>query len=257
MCKNKKKGCLCGGKCSSFPKDIKLYDKEYSLSQIYQSISTTFSFVTKDGLQVNPSFVCRDYAHDCIRTNHTGIASSIWGFKYDIEDTNELPIDLEQCRMLISDTTSQEIADGVHLLWHYEDMAGVERTVVKEYRLDDKKYWYFISPKFWLTSSFHISLYTMLIRLGNKSFKFSNNDELQAVYQEAFDDPNWDDDNDIKYLKSVSKIIDKFITHSFDKNLFIEYSNLDIGIFYNKGGIYSLATGVSYDEELNKVFKMT
>ena len=231
---------------------LKLYSKPYSLAEIYQSVKISFSFITKELKQVNPYFVCRDFAHDCVRTNHTGKSSSIYGFSYDLKEDS--PIDPDNTRMLIKNIEPQEVADGVHLLNHYEEMAGVEKTVVKDYFQDDEKHYMFISDKFWQQSSFHISLYTMLIRLGNKHLKFKDDKGLQDAYDKAFE--KWSGDNDLKYMREVRKIINKFVTHSFDKNYFLEYSDLAIHSFHNHGGIFSLATGVTYDANLNKEFKV-
>jgi len=235
-----------------FPEKINFYSKGYSLTEITQTVQISFSFIDKEGNQANPFFVCRDYAHDAIRTMHTGNPSSIYGFNYD-RDTDVL-INLEHTRMLIGKITAQEVADAIHLLHHYEDMAEVKRTKVKDYFVNGNKFYYFLSDKFWMSSSFHISLYTMLIRLGHKNITFKDNEELQTTFETLCEDPGWCGDNDISYLGPIRKIIDAFIIYKLDRNLYTEYSDLYINIFHDNGGIYSLATGISYDEQMNKEF---
>ncbi len=237
-----------GFNCCLFPEEIKPYDRSYFLSEIGQSVPTQFSFVDKEGIQVTPPFVCRDFAHDALRTMHTGVKSAIYGFEYDL--AIDKPLDLKNTRMLILRTNDVDIMHSIELLHHYEDMRKIQLTKVKAYTLDEVDYWYFISDKFWQTTSFHISLYTLLIRLGQKQFRFTNDKELH----EAYDKIESLNDNDSKYLKLVKKIINKFIMYNDFENLYLKYKDLRIGAYHDLGGIYSLAKGITYDKEVNSIF---
>jgi hypothetical protein len=106
----------------------------------------------------------------------------------------------------------------------------------------------FQGPVEWLSVPAFISLYTMLIRLGAKNFKFKTNVELKKIINIFIS--NSVADNDRAYLEKVYPFLDavlkfrKKIFKTEASGLFHEYNkHLEINTIHNSRGILSLCCG--------------
>jgi hypothetical protein len=152
------------------------------------------------------------------------------------------------------------------LLNHYERMAGT--TMSRVFKIPEKdnsgsikkNVVLFIGPAFWMKSSFTISLYTFLIRLGDKHLNFKTDAELREEYNRVISEFQKANklDNDISYLSTCKDLIGKVILNAksllFDggsKDPRLSNNDFSINSFHNQGGILSLCSGQTFDEELN------
>jgi hypothetical protein len=212
---------------------------------------------------------CRDFLHDAVRSQITRTPCAIYGFTFSSEKNPK--IDLKKMRMLISKNGFKEedavgfakkMQAGLALVNHFEDYAKVTLSKLEEMDPEgsNKKLVYmFTGPRMWMTSPFLISMYTFLIRLGDKEIVFKNADDLKEKFKslhDAFKEGKLSD-NDANYLgKSWDKL------HVFIKNrtmLFpkkdgvhdVFHGTYNINSFHNYGGIWSLASCQTPDTDLN------
>lgn len=240
---------------------------EKDMSEIYQSVEMKFAFLSEKDEQVYVFAKCRDFLHDIVRCTITGKPMSLYGCQYD---PNVHPkVDMNKMRMMVrSETVSgnkriaeqDEVMDcSLALIHHYEAMAELdERTTVARLATSRKgSTWLFTGPSWWLSSPFFVSLYSFLIRLGAKRFKFTDNEDLKAQFKIAMNDS----DNDSNYLRSAWDKIDIIVkNHRLVKNgmkLDASYlkSSIDISPFHNNGGIVSLSGCTSFSKIKNERMK--
>lgn len=250
-----------------------------SLNEIYQQTGMLFAFISspENGSKVCHEWVkCRDFLHDAVRSQITEIPCSIYGFTFDSKKNPT--IDMKKMRMLISKEVIKEddiagfkkkMESGLALVNHFEKYAKVSLSKLEEIdsKGSNKKVVYsFVGPQMWMTSPFLISMYTFLIRLGDKEISFENVDELKEKFKDLHSKYKEGrlSDNDANYLgKSWDKM------HIFIKNrtkLFpkkdgvhdIFYGSYNINGFHNNAGIWSLSSCQTPDIDLNnRVMEMT
>ena len=256
---------------------VKWFKNPKNLNEIYQQTGTVFAFASlqKDSLaQCHEWVKCRDFLPDAVRSQITGKKCSIYGFSFDTE--NNPNIDLDKIRMLVSKGSlnnagvpkfRKKIKSGLKLLNHFEDIAEVPKTkVVRVDSSSQKKYkaaFLFSGPSMWLSSPFLVSMYTFLIRLGDKELEFTNNEELEKELDSLVlkQEKGKINDNDACYLKnSWNKM--KLIIENRSK-LFPEKDNVHdvyleeytISAFHNRSGLNSLTKCCTMDPKLNIVMK--
>jgi hypothetical protein len=247
-----------------------------SLSEIYQQTGMLFAFISSPGKgsKVCHEWVkCRDFLHDAMRSQITNTSCAIYGFTFN-PTTNPI-IDLKKTRMLISKDGLKEegvagfkkkMQSGLVLVNHFERYAKVSLSKLEEVDPEgsNKKLVYmFTGPQMWMTSPFLISMYTFLIRLGDKEFEFETVVELQERFKDLHEKYKTGNllDNDANYIgKSWDKL------HLFIKNrtkLFpkkngvhdIFHGKYNINSFHNGGGIWSLSSAITPDNALNERVK--
>ena len=243
------------------------------LNEIYQQTGMVFAFVTspKENYKMCHEWVkCRDFLHDAVRSQITGRNCEIYGFKFHPGNANP-PIDLSKMRMLVSknDIKDGDIQDfkskiksSLRLLNHFERYAGVSLSRIKEVdpRGSGKKVVFlFISPVMWISSPFLVSMYSFLIRLGDKKLKFRGEkdliEKLLEINKEYFNKSL--QDNDAVYLGTTAKILHKVLKNRDilfpKKNGFhdVYEGKFSINQFHNNSGIRSLSIFGTYDKELN------
>jgi len=247
------------------------------LCESYQQTGMAFAFVTsqKDGNKMCHEWVkCRDFLHDGVRTQITGIPCEIYGFKFNTKTNPN--IYLYKMRMLVTkynlkttaDTKlfNKKIVSGLKLINHFEKQAKVSLTKVHKVDTKDsgkESIFMFIGPAMWVHSPFLVSMYTFLIRLGDKQIKFKNANSLKKELKRLNTKYTKDEllDNDAEYLGCLwdkLHIIIKNRAKLFTKkNKMHDIYSDDISInnFHNRCGIRSLAMGTTPNNELNECIK--
>jgi hypothetical protein len=249
-----------------------------ALDEAYQQIGMLFAFATdidKDEVhQVCHEWVkCRDYLHDAVRTQITGKPSSIYGFNFNIN--NNPNIDLKKTRMLVTkgDMKDAEVGEfkdkmksALKLLRHFEKRVGISLSKMAEVDTEGsgKKFIaMFSSSPAWLKSPHLVSMYTFLIRLGDKRIEFKDAKSLREGFRKLYElhKSGKLDDNDAKYLgkmhNKLHTIMDKRNSMFIKKEGYhkIYFDDILIRDFHNYGGILSLCDGVTPDKELNEIIK--
>jgi len=147
---------------------------------------------------------------------------------------------------------------ALKLLNHYENMAGLSKSIVMDATDGKDNFKLYIGPARWVESPVLVSMYSFLIRLGYKNLEFSSNKELIAKYKKLVDDKT-KSENDIKYLKAcydklhiVMKNHKKLFSSEIRKNYPKDTSTEAI---HNRGGIYSLCCFNLFDDEPARRFK--
>lgn len=249
-----------------------------SLIEAYQQTEFKFSFVgspDKNGIskQCHPWTKCRDFLPDAVRATIINKTFSIYGFNFN--PVNNPALDLNIMRMLVY-KSNLKLADktefedkmffGINLLNHYEEIMKISPSVLYRTEKDynDKPVYLFIGNGEWMRSPFLISLYTLLIRLGDKKIVFKNNQELMDKYKVLITEHTSGKiyDNDIGYLDSMWDILHimlenrKMLTYS-NKSMdpLFKDSLIDNNLFHNRTGIRSLSQATTPVQERNEAIK--
>ena len=244
--------------------DVEFWTKKQYLCEIGQVTGIHYAFVSpeSDGSkQCHHWIKCRDFLHDALRSHHTGKVENIFGFSY--EPKTNPPLDLEKMRMLFkrntsaSDSkTSENTRDmakaGLALVCHMEKHGGIE-PLSKLYRTSgDKDVYMFEGSPEWMESTFMISLYTFLIRLGAKKMVFKDKEDLDSQLENLKPSTSGCD-NDINYLKIVRPFLHKIVEERKNFKYVKEdgkrlLADKSVSVFHNYTGIVSLckeATGTT------------
>lgn len=242
---------------------IKRWPENEHLNEIYQPTKMIFAFVSskKDGYRQCHEFVkCRDFLHDAVRASLQKKSCEIYGFKYDPEKNP--PVDTAKTRMLVSkynvlhhaDKASDKLLNelkefmtrGRDILNYYEKLAGLKRrTILHKASVGDENedgsLWLFEGPGMWMRSSYLVSMFSFLIRLGAKNVSVENIDnDFKKLMNEK---DNYD--NDVNYLKfCANKLVTVMKGRKelfWNKPILKNYPNdVSISSFHNFGGIVSL-----------------
>lgn len=235
---------------------IEWFKNPYTLNEISQQTGMIFAFLSapRDGSkQIHPWAKCRDFLHDAVKCALTKTTCLIYGFKYD--GGNDAKLDLRRMRIMVSKlglkddegepNFNRKMKASRKLLNHYEQMAGVGFTKVKKVYDGRRPVWIFNGPSFWLKAPALVSMYTFLIRLGDKELEFTDNESLLKAYKNLLATYK-KADNDVTYLKTMRGKLHKVIQNN--KELFFMESAVDplylddtitISNFHNNGGIWS------------------
>ena len=254
---------------------------EGSLNEIYQTTKMQFAFLSSEKtghMQCHAFVLCRDFLHDAVKWFIKKTKDRIYGFEY--AHGKNPSIDMEEMKMLVTKkaATGKEIAKlednmkmAKKLLNFYERMAGWKLSRLVKIEDKDKKrsIWLFRGSKKWLASPFLISMYTFIIRLGNKSddIKFKNEKELMQSYKYIMEhrDKYKDErgnDNDASYLQDCYNKLGiilcnyKTLFKLGEDGLHAVYKTVDNkDWFHDRCGIVHLCQFDTPDKELNEEFK--
>ena len=257
---------------------VKWFPSTNSLIETYQQTEFKFSFAgqpDKNGIfkQCHPWAKCRDFLPDAVRATITNKTFSIYGFNFNPK--NNPVIDLDTMRMLVY-KSDLKLADkiefedkmffGINLLNHYEQIMKINFSILYRTEKDynDKPVYLFIGNGEWMRSPFLISLYTFLIRLGDKKIVFKNDQELLDKYKILIKEHDSGKiyDNDIGYLKSMWNMFHLIL----ENRELLTYSNKTIdpifrdslignSSFHNRTGIRSLSQATTPIQERNEAIK--
>lgn len=255
---------------------VKWFKSSRDLSEIYQPTGMVFAFVSSpaEGSSVCHEWVkCRDFLHDAVRSQITDKKCGIYGFSFEPGVNPKL--DLKRIRMAVSkhglkpdniNDFRNKMKASLTLLNHFEKQENMMLSKLQEIDSTNSgksAVFLFTGSSIWMSSPFLVSMYSFLIRLGDKELKFENKDELIQLLKALSDDAKAGkiSDNDAVYLgASWDKL------HIILKNrikLFkrengvhdIYFSKYDISRFHNYCGIRSLASLQTPDEDLNSRMK--
>lgn len=254
-------------KTKKFP--IEWYPNSH-LNEIYQAVTLKFAFLSPPrhgSKQCHVFAKCRDFLHDAVRCAIQKTDMSLYSFVFK-HDKNP-PIDLRAIRMLVckdncSSAKAQKEWDekmdaALKLLNHYEGLAGSVKS--KVVRIADKKgHWLFTGPSWWMKSPYLISMYTFLIRLGDRKIEFADDEELKVKLKAISIGKKDKNDNDVGYLLSTwdkMSIVIKNRAKLFGPKLDPIFTKADITIdsFHNYCGIVSLCQSNTLVPEVNAKLK--
>ena len=261
------------------PKLVKVewFKKSSVLNEIYQSTGMMFAFVSSplNGTHQCHEWVkCRDFLPDAVRSQLTNKKCSIYGFIFD--PTKNPIVDLNKMRLLVTKSPlkdvdlhkfKQKIKSGLKLLNHFESMAGVIKSKVTEVDTVGqniyKSIFLFTGSTMWVRSPFLISMYSFLIRLGDKEFQFTNNTELKIELEKLTKRQlsGIIHDNDANYLFNSWNKLDLIIKNR--SKLFpmknrvhdIYWKDCTMDQFHNRTGLNSLVKSITPDKTLNNMIK--
>jgi len=246
-----------------------------SLSEIYQKTGYQFALLSapKDGNKQACSWVlCRDFLQDAVSAFTSKGKCQIFGFKYQFG--KHPPLDMSRTRMLVKkdglatkdkvERFRKELKAGQSLVNHYERLAGVSMSTMKKVADDSKHVWRFRGPGIWMKSPFLVSMYSFLIRIGDKVDivdGFKNTPDLVERLKKVSQGSYSHGDNDVGYLKNCYDKMHVLMTNldelcfkdskdGLDKNFKHPTSTM-----HNRCGIDSLCRYNSPDTTLNNRLK--
>lgn len=235
--------------------DVSVWTKKQNLCEIYQVIGTQYAFLSPDNVQCHPWIKCRDFLHDALRCHITGKKDGIYGFTYN-PGTNP-PLDLKKMSLMVkrepnkdeskaSENTKEMIDSALDILQCVEKYSGIKPLSDIYRTTKNEDIYVFKGSADWMGSTFMISLYTFLIRLGAKKIKFENRKELNSKLKKLCAGKMVNKDNDINYLKTVLPFIYKIAEKRKELRYVREdgkrlFDGQTINLFHNYTGIVSLA----------------
>jgi len=228
---------------------VEFFGKKQHLYEIGQVTGMQYAFLSSkaDGYkQCHQWIKCRDFLHDALRSRITGKVEQIFGFSYDPK--TDPPIDLKRMRLLIkrdrglAKETRKMIDSAIDIINCIEKSSGI-KPLSKLYQASSNDGVYiFMGASDWMESTFMISLYTFLIRLGAKNIEFTDKEDLYSKLKDLKGG-----DHDINYLKTVYPFLDKIIENrkklkyvGRDGKVFFDKQN--INMFHGYTGIVALCT---------------
>ena len=229
------------------------------LAEIYQSSGLRFAFIStpKDGNRVCHAWVkCRDFLHDAIRSRiYRYNKGTIYGFGYDY-NTNP-PIDLRRTRMIVKNIGkdfkdfSEDMKYSIRLINFYEKI-GKFNFKTKAYPIKSQQVWIFNGSNIWQKSPALLSMFTFLIRLGEKRIDFKTYDELEEKLRQISESASDNDAGYLKYTYDVMYYVVKYREEIFayNKNGYdtCYFTNKSVSTFHDNSGIVSLSK-LKYTEE--------
>jgi hypothetical protein len=265
---------------------IKWYPDK-SMSEIYQQTGMQFALLgpldKKVHKQCHPFVLCRDFLHDAVKAHLNKSKWQIHGFIYEY---GKYPaVDMDMMRMLVrkkfytskpTEVTikgaagkikkfEEDMVDfSLRLIHHYENIGGIEEKSIIDKDIDDvgNPVFIFTGSPVWMSSPFLVSMYTYLIRLGDKEIvSFETDDDLRKGYQDLMKDTKGND-NDISYLRKNWDKLHIVMTRReelFGKDAIhkIYFDKVTNSMFHNNCGIFNLCNLTSADKSLNdKLRKM-
>ena len=235
--------------------DVSFWKKKQHLCEICQLIGMQYAFLSSNNEQCHPWIKCRDFLHDALRCHFTGKSEIIFGFSYIPGKDPEL--DLKKMRMLVkrqpnngednaSKNTREMIDSALSIIQCIENCGGIKPISTLQCTSEDKDIYIFEGASDWMESTFMISLYTFLIRLGARKIIFKDKKDLDSQLKKLSKSRKVNNDNDISYLKTVQPYIHKIVEKREDlkymkkdgKRLF---ENQTVNLFHNYTGIVALS----------------
>jgi len=246
------------------------------LCEIGQPVGIQYAFLSSDNKQCHQWIKCRDFLNDALRNQISEKIDEIFGFLYQPE--HNPPLDLNKMRILVkrssteqdaSKNTKEIMAYALAIINCMEETSGIKPlSVIHQVApvANEKDVYMFEGASDWMESTFMISLYTFLIRLGGKKITFTNKEELDTKLKELTKSNAFD--HDLSYLKTclpyIYKILEKRKELRYVRegnNHFLKSSS--IGLFHNYTGIVALCqenkgqnmTGLDELVALSKIIK--
>lgn len=224
----------------------------------------------KDGRKQCHTWIkCRDFLQDATRNALTGRADQIYSFRYDPK--KDPKIDFRRTRVVVKKLPhpandaqradfTEMMQSGLAMIKHFETYAKwTPKTKLYKVRGDLKQYSFlFLGPGEWTQSSFGISMYTFLIRLGYLKIKFKTSEDLTKQFEKLSENPT---NRDMNYLKTAHKHFYTLLDHhdklkykqpGQDKILFHDNGIAD---FHNRSGIVNICRCNTPDNKLNAELK--
>jgi len=250
--------------------DITPWTKKASLCEIGQPVGMKYSFISVDNKQCHAMVKCRDFLQDALRNYISGKKDGIYGFTYDPAENP--PLDLERMRMLVTvdgpNMTAEEKLDifmhGLTMLRFLEIDSDIKPLSTLS-KTNQSNMFLFEGSKEWMGSSFMISLYTFILRLGAKKIQFKDkeefNNKMTALCKKG-------GDHDVYYLQSAWPYIYKILQKRNELRYMQDskkplFDGQTIGLFHNYTGIVSLAEQAdnkelrASDEKLKDLFDLS
>lgn len=232
--------------------EVEFFKHKSYLCEAGQPTGIHYAFLSADNKQCHQWIKCRDFLNDALRNQISDKVDEVFGFSYNPKQNP--PLDLGKMRMMVkrhpgpaekdaAGRIKEIVASALAILNCIEEASGIQPLSVIHQVAGEKEMYIFEGSSEWMESTFMISLYTFLIRLGDKKLVFKDKAELNAALKELSEKKI--SDHDISYLKTSLPYIDKIL----EKRKELTYVQKDgkhfmglspIGMFHNYTGIVAL-----------------
>jgi len=244
-------------------KHIKFKDTSDDLAEIYQTTNIEFALVNDGGEQVHTFVQCRDFLQDCYWGYSSCKNVSIYGFNWNFtKDPNPSKTKIS---VMVRDLTRESWENDIKMEAALDLIHAFERVFfnmksnynpsrvkrIKAPKDGESDYYIFEGSMIWLHTPFFMSLYTLLIRLGEYELPRLT---WRALKKELLN-LSPDDTNDAKYMKVVMPDISKIIRYRnflFGPSYPGWTAKISIDRFHEHSGILSLCNGDTFDAFVNK-----
>jgi hypothetical protein len=227
------------------------------MAEIYQSTKFQFAFVSSPKVgnkQCHPFVQCRDFLHDAVKSHLNKGSCSIFGFTYRYGKNP--PVDMRNMRMLVTkfnmkeqerDEFEKKMECAIKIINHYETIAGWPKSKLRYVGNKDRSnVWLFVGSGKWMKSPFLVSMYSFLIRLGDKYKKLGKFRDTEDLVKKLKETSTKFTDNDAKYLGPTHNKMHLIMAKA--DGLFLKGGKIDptykkkitVYSFHDNCGIYSL-----------------
>ena len=228
---------------------VKLKDNKTYLDEIGQPTGIEYAFLSENNEQCHVWVKCRDFLNDALRSYFIGRPEQIYRFAYDPKVDPKL--DINRMRMLVSFCSTPscdraQVVDSALAMIHCLEKHGGISPLSKIFPVEGKDaIFIFEGSSDWMESTFMISLYTFIIRLGAKRIFPKDANDFEDKLKELCLKNSRSHDHDFKYLNTVKSYILRIIEER--KNLRYKredgtflFNNKDVHTFHGYTGIVSL-----------------
>ena len=235
--------------------EVVFWNSQVHLIEIFQVIGIQYAFLsskTNGYKQCHQWVKCRDFLHDALRSQITDKRESIYGFTY--EPKVNPPVDLESMRLLVkrdaiksetnaSENTREMMNSALAMIRWMEESNGIKPLSNLYCAAGNKDIYIFEGAADWMESTFMISLYTFLIRLGGRKIVFKDKEDFDSKLTEFSKFSS--SDHDFRYLKTIQPFIYKIVEKRKDLKYVKEdgkrlFDDKSISLFHGYTGIVAL-----------------
>ena len=263
------------------------------MTEIYQQTGIQFAFLGADVngeySQCHPFVLCRDFLHDAVKAFINKNSWSIYGFNYEYGKHPD--IDMSVMRMLVrkrifgvggvtTDLQKKQVEKvkrdmsehALRLLHHYEELGDIPKSSLEEVTdpLGNPAFIFTGSP-IWISNTFFISMYTYLIRLGDKDVKFRDDASLMKRYDMLMKEYAAPGIGTGKNLKPADNDVN-YLRKNFDKLRLVMENRIELfgeepihpiftdktipnGAFHDRCGIFNLCSYASAAKDINTALR--
>lgn len=213
-----------------------------------------FAFLSSDNKQIHQFVYCKDFMQDAIQGFLNNKKISIYGFIYDPNKSDTIPLCLDKTRILVSNWKDKlfrsRIDNCLDFLHQIETKLKMKKSDISECDNPSPCYkkagvWLFDGSKRWMQSPPMISLYTLLIRVG---FTHTVGDNFSKTIKNIIEynvTPYREDDQD--YLRDAEEginwILDKGDRKIFDRDIKKNYPWITTYEMHDSCGIVGFSQG--------------
>jgi len=217
---------------------IQKFFPNQSLSQIYSS-GLEYAFVSSDGQQCHAFAYCKDFLTDAVWAMLNQATASIYSFSYGPSNP---PLDLEYTRIALRNKKSSDFQTKCQNSLRFLNLLEPDFGMAPTQLIHGGEYggpiYVFVGDKQWMYAPPLISLYSLLLRVGQNYQDGPWRERLTATSGMRFNDQTYLNTSRPAILKLTGKKFDEVFAQSWKDNY---PSECGVKSMHESAGICALA----------------